>query len=796
MSATIKDVVINIALAGVSGVTSSINQVQSQLNKLRATPGPSVQSTQSLNGGVSSSASASLLSGIIANVTSINPRANPVSHAAPTAVASHPGITAMQADIAAMLQAARQFKAALTNPAVTMPALPSISSFQNPIVVPDSQPLATQSPTSVTSTAQSAILSGIKTTFSTVGALFKQIANVVSGSSTAATIAASSASKAATVATHAGESVLNSSGLMAKLLPALNVLGSGAGNVIHQIAGAQGPNPALTSMPMFNPSVLLNPWTAVAAAAVATAVALRNLNISTRKLEEEQRADNTKFRAIQESAANAAVGRHVDQSLQLMHARPNLGEIRQVSVNQHRRSATEAEIRQEQAHSPHDFSGQQEARSRAERHQDLLERADAAKNTMDHVNQKPRELAAAQAKLNEDMKTSEEAYQRKVEAKKKEFLPPPPDTSRQTTSEWLNHNSKWAFGGTSFGNSLVDTTSDFAGKLGRTSKAFVKSAPGAIYRSAKQTLGGTSFGNSLVETTGHIAGKVIRTSSAFVKSAPGVLQSAKDSLQRTSMGNWMLNTASDFAGDFHRTRNAAFQSMSGNKTEAQRQQKNQSVQGDLKEMEVARAGEVAKQLQEQVKINKENVAVGQQQAQAAAERLNSLRAITAEARKNAEIDKETIKAGKRSAGFATPGERTRMKALSEKVKRIKGGSNEKLNQFDMEGLANAPEGTEERDFGRAEAEKRGEGIWTFKPELKKSQEKADEAQKNQDKEEPELLSHIKDLGQKNEEAGKKLIESMEKAFDSTEFFEKLRATLDSQLGVYQNNLKTMSSWFK
>ncbi len=584
MSATIKDVVINIALGGVSAVTSSINQVQSQLTKLRTTPGPSVQPVQPLNGGVLSSASASLLN--------------------------------------------------------------------------------------------------LK------------------------------------VATQAGGAVANSSSFLPKLLPALNVLGSGAGNVIHQVAVAHSAGPALTSIPNFNPSVLLNPLTAVAAAAVATAVALRNLNISTQKLEEEQRADQTKFRTIQESAANAAVGRHVDQSMQLMHERPNLGEIRQVSVNQHRRSATEAEIRQEQGNSPHDFSRQQEVRSRAERHQELLERADTAKNAMDHVNQKPMELASMQAKLNEDMKTSEEAYQRKVAAKKKELLPPPappPAPAGPTTSGWL-------------------------------------------YRKAKQTLG------------------------------------------RTSMGNWMVDTASDFAGDFHRTRKAIGQSLLGNKTESQHEQKNLSVKSELKDMEAGRAGEVAKQLQEQLKINKENVAVGQQQAQAAAERLNSLRAITAETRRNAEADKEQIKGIKRSVGFATPGERTRIRALTAKVQAVKAGKlpRSAITQFDMEGLANAPHGTEEHDFGKEEAERRGDGpgLWTIKPELKKSQEKADEAQKNQDKEEPELLSHIKDLGQKNEEAGKKLVEAMEKAFAADEFFAQLETTLKSQQEAFAKNIKSMSFWFK
>ena len=718
MSATVRDVVINLALNGVSGVTSAINQVQNQLDKLRATPGPSLLPAQSSNAGVSSLASASLLNGFLTNMTSTGQKANPVSNASPTPTSSHPGITEMRGDMAAMLQAIRELKVAQSNPAAPLPAVPSISSFQKPVAASPDQLLATQSANSVASSAQSAILSGIRTTFSTVGVLFKQIANIVSGSSTAATIAATSASQAANIATQAGTSVVNSSSVLAKLLPALNVLGTGAGNVVHQIATAHGGGPSETSIPHFNPSVLLNPWTAVAAAAVATAVALRNLNISTQKLEEEQRADQTKYRTIEETAANAAVGRHVDQSMQLMHAKPNFGEIRQVSLNEHRRSATEAEIRQEQANSPNDFSRHQEVRSRAERHQDLLERADSAKNVMEHVNQKPKELAAAQAKLDSDRKTSEEAYQRKIAAKKKELLPPPAPPAvpaGPTISGWL-------------------------------------------YRNAKQTLGRTSYGKSLVDTT------------------------------------------SDLAGDFHRTRKAIGQSILGNKTESQRDQKHQSVQNDLKEMEVGRAGEVARQLQEQVKINKENVAVGQQQAQAAAERLNSLRAITAETRRNAEADKEQIKGIKRSVGFATPGERTRIRALTAKVQAVKAGKlpRSAITQFDMEGLANAPQGTEEHDFGKAEAERRGDGpgLWTIKPELKKSQEKADEAQKNQDKEEPELLRRVKDFGQKNEEAVKKLVEAMEKAFAADEFFAQLETTLKSQQEAFAKNIKSMSFWFK
>ncbi len=704
MSATVRDIVINVALGGVNAVTSSINQVQSQLNKLRTTPGPSVQPAQSLNAGVSSLASASLLNGVIPNVASNSQRTNPVSKAVP----------------AAMLQVTGQFKAAQRNPAVPLPSVPSISSFQNPVPTPASQQSATESAMSVASATQSTLVSGIRSTFSTVGAMFKQIASIVSGSSSAATVAATSASQAANVATHAGESVFKSSGLLTKLLPAINVLGTGAGNVAHQIAGAHANSPEFTSIPNFNPSVLLNPWTAVAAAAVATAVALRNLNVWAQKLEEDQRADQTKYRTFEESAANAAVVRHADQSMQLMRERPDFGEIRQVSLNEHRRSATEAEIRREQAKSPHDFSRQQEVRSRAERHQELLERADAARNVMEHVNQKPKDLAAAQATLNADIKKSEEAYQRKVEAKKKELRPPTPPTppappAGPTMSGWL-------------------------------------------YRNAKTTLGRTSFGNSLVDT------------------------------------------ASDLAGDFHRTRNAIGQSILGNDTETQRQQKNQSVQSELKEMEVGRAGEVARQLQEQVKINKENVAVGQQQAQAAAERLNSLRAITAETRRNAEADKEQIKGIKRSVGFATPGERTRIRALTAKVQSVKAGKlpRSAITQFDMEGLANAPEGTEEHDFGKEEAERRGDGpgLWTIKPELKKSQEKANEAQKNQDKEEPELLSRIKDLGQKNEEVGKKVVEAMEKAFAADEFFAQLEATLKSQQLAFEKNIKSMSYWFK
>ena len=116
----------------------------------------------------------------------------------------------------------------------------------------------------------------------------------------------------------------------------------------------------------------------------------------------------------------------------------------------------------------------------------------------------------------------------------------------------------------------------------------------------------------------------------------------------------------------------------------------------------------------------------------------------------------------------------------------------------MEGLANAPQGTEEHDFGKAEAERRGDGpgLWTIKPELKKSQEKADEAQKNQDKEEPELLRRVKDFGQKNEEAVKKLVEAMEKAFAADEFFAQLETTLKSQQEAFAKNIKSMSFWFK
>jgi hypothetical protein len=203
-----------------------------------------------------------------------------------------------------------------------------------------------------------------------------------------------------------------------------------------------------------------------------------------------------------------------------------------------------------------------------------------------------------------------------------------------------------------------------------------------------------------------------------------------------------------------------------------------------------------------VKLDKEQLAIGNERAQSAAQLLNTLREQTQAARKNYEIDKERMSSNRRHVGAMTPGERTRLKALEAKRKRIEGGSGETLNQFDMEfGKAHAGEGTKLANSIRKEEEKRGldgqgNDILEDAGDNEGLKKKADEAQSRQDKEEPELLSHVKDLGQKNEEAGKKLVESMENAFAMSEFFAQLEATLKSQQLVFERNIKQMASWFK
>ncbi len=247
---------------------------------------------------------------------------------------------------------------------------------------------------------------------------------------------------------------------------------------------------------------------------------------------------------------------------------------------------------------------------------------------------------------------------------------------------------------------------------------------------------------------------------------------------------------------------AADYAMTGNETSAMRSAHNEKIKSQIAEAGTSRAGQLTKEAEDQVRLDKEQLAIGNERAQSAAQLLNTLREQTQAARKNYEIDKERISSNRRHVGAMTPGERTRLIALEAKRKRIEAGTGEKFNQFDMEfGKAHAGDGTklaaairkEEESRGRDD---RGNDILEDAGDHEGLKNKAEQAQAKQDKEEPELVSHIKDLGQKNEEAGKKLVEAMEKAFAADEFFAQLEATLKSQQEAFEKNIKTMSFWFK
>ena len=467
---------------------------------------------------------------------------------------------------------------------------------------------------------------------------------------------------------------------------------------------------------------LSNPLALLTLAAVGTAVALRKLNVWAQELDAEQKKGDTKHRQIQEDAANASVGRHLNQSIRMSHELPNFGEMRQVSNNQVRRSATEAAVRNEQDKSGLGFEGRQSIRSRSEQELGLKEQEDEARNKLSHLAARKKELDKAQPRLDEDRKKSAEAHQRTIDS--------------------LNNQQKY-------------TPDD------------------PRYKGPPPTP--QSFGTRLL--------------SGITKNAVAPLGWAADFVLGDKQTSRHLSEAAD-------------QFITGNDTSAMRNVHNEKIKSQIAEAGASRAGQLTKEAGDQVKLDKEQLAIGNERAQSAAQLLNTLREQTQVARKNYEVDKERMSSNRRHVGAMTPGERTRLKALEAKRKRIEAGSGETFNQFDMEfGKAHAGDGTKMAAAIRKEEEKRGlddkgNDILEDAGDNKGLKDKADQAQARQDKEEPELLGQIKDLGQKNEEAGKKLVESMEKGFAVEEFFAQLEATLKSQQDTFLKNIKSMGSWFK
>ena len=466
---------------------------------------------------------------------------------------------------------------------------------------------------------------------------------------------------------------------------------------------------------------LAGPLALVATAAIGTGVALRKLNAWEQELEAEQKNGNTKYRQHQEEAANSAVGRHLHQTIRSSKELPDFAEMRQVSTNQVRRSATEAAIRKEQDKSGLGFEGRQAIRSRSEQELSQKEQEDEARNKMSHLAARKKELDKAQPILDEDRKKSAEAHQRTIAS--------------------LNNERKY-----------------------ESDDPRYKPPP------IPQPLG-------------------TRILSGIAKGVVAPVGWAADHVFGDKHTSRQLSEAANYA-------------VTGNETSVMRSAHNEKIKSQIAEAGTSRAGQLTKEAEDQVRLDKEQLAIGNERAQSAAQLLNTLREQTQAARKNYEIDKERISSNRRHVGAMTPGERTRLKALEAKRKRIEAGSGEKFNQFDMEfGKAHAGDGTKMALAIRKEEENRGRDaqgndILEDAGDNKGLKDKADRAQARQDKEEPELVSHIKDLGQKNEDAGKKLIESMEKAFAMDEFFAQLEATLKAQHDAFAKNVKTMSYWFK
>ena len=466
---------------------------------------------------------------------------------------------------------------------------------------------------------------------------------------------------------------------------------------------------------------LAGPLALVATAAIGTGVALRKLNVWEQEFEAEQKKGNTKYRQHQENAANAAVGRHLNQTIRMSHDLPNFAEMRQVSINQVRRSATEVAIRNEQDKSGLGFEGRQAIRSRSEQELGLKEQEDEARNKMSNLEARKKVLDIAQPRLDQDRKKSAEAHQRTIDSLHKEMKYAPDDPRN------------------------------------------------------KQPVIPQPFGTRIL--------------SGITKGAVAPVGWAADHIFGDKQTSRQLSEAADYT-------------VTGNETSAMRSAHNEKIKSQIAEAGTSRAGQVTKEAEDQVKLDKEQLAIGNERAQSAAQLLNTLREQTQAARKNYEVDKERMSSNRRHVGAMTPGERTRLKALEAKRKRIEGGSGEKFNQFDMEfGKAHAGDGTKMAAAIRKEEENRGrdeqgKDILEDAGDNEGLKQKAEQAQARQDKEEPELQAHLKDLGQKNEEAGKKLVESMEKAFAMEEFFAQLHETLMAQHDVFTKNIKSMGSWFR
>ena len=140
-----------------------------------------------------------------------------------------------------------------------------------------------------------------------------------------------------------GIGTLNSFSAAMKARGAANAAGSASGSA--ESGGGSGVPAVVSGGGM---KMLMNPYVLLAAACVGTALAIRGLGVAAMNEEIRRKASETRFTAIQEEHANAAVGRHADQSLRLSNSIPNYRGMMQGTYNQQGRSETEADIRREQ----------------------------------------------------------------------------------------------------------------------------------------------------------------------------------------------------------------------------------------------------------------------------------------------------------------------------------------------------------------------------------------------------------------------------------------------------------------
>jgi len=254
------------------------------------------------------------------------------------------------------------------------------------------------------------------------------------------------------------------------------------------------------------------------------------------------------------------------------------------------------------------------------------------------------------------------------------------------------------------------------------------------------------------------------------------------------------------AAQFKRRNNAGFvnnligHAVTGSDTDAMVDIHNEKLKEQQAEANVARQQQITKELEAQNQLSKAMLENAKEQGASAEERLNILRESVKVARVNAERDAETIASGQRSIGALTPGGRTVLQNLSGKIDRIKGGSGESLHEGDIRSGAQFPVGTVQHDFMLKELERRGEGIGTFKPELKASQEKAKEVQNQADQLEPNLLEELKQKVADREKAGRDFMESLSEMFGSDKFFIELDNRLKALKIIFEKNIDKMGHW--